>query len=657
MKTNRVLAVGVLLAALFAMLQTSLSAAAQDDQDNNADPPGRVADMNFSQGSVSFQPGGEGDWVTAVSNRPLTTGDNLWADKDSRAELHVGSTSLRMGAETSLTFLDLDDRTTQLRVSLGTLLVRVKHLDDGDTFEIDTPNLAFDVQNPGEYRVDVNADGNQTVITAWNGRGEVTGGGSSYDVVAGQQAQFNGTDKLDYDIAQLPASDDFDTWAFNRDRQEDHADSANYISTEVTGYSDLDEYGHWRYVAGYGTVWAPDRVDADWAPYRDGHWVWIEPWGWTWVDDEPWGFAPFHYGRWAFATGGWFWVPGPVVVRPVYAPALVAFVGGGGFHFSVSVGGGPGVGWFPLAPGEVYVPSYRASREYVNVVNVTNTRVNVVQVTNVYNTYNSNGNAHITYVNQHVNNGVTVVSHDTFVNARPVSRNIVRVDQREIIQAPVSHRVEVQPDRSSVIGAGAAARFHPPAAVVNRQVVVTRTPAAPRQPFEQRREQVNVRTETPSPVQMPRPTARPAMASQPDRAPNAPEAARPATPDNAPRPGQTAMTPPHNEHTPPQAVPNPYQRPQNQQQENNRPNQLPQNQTPQNQPNTAQQTAPRPNPLVRQAPPVQNRTPDQERNDESKFRTWQQQRQQQRPEPEKPAPKQQPQHSEHNDHHDDKPKH
>src|SRR5205814_1992738 len=99
----------------------------------------------------------------------------------------------------------------------------------------------------------------------------------------------------------------------------------------------------------YGAIWVPRRVPVDWAPYRYGHWAWIEPWGWTWVDDAPWGFAPFHYGRWIFTAGNWGWVPGPRTVRPVYAPALVAWVGGPRLNASVSIGGGRGgVAWFPL---------------------------------------------------------------------------------------------------------------------------------------------------------------------------------------------------------------------------------------------------------------------------------------------------------------------
>ena len=180
----------------------------------------------------------------------------------------------------------------------------------------------------------------------------------------------------------------------------------------------------------------------------------------------------------AFVTGGWSWVPGPVVVRPVWAPALVAFVGGGpGFHFSVGVG----VGWFPLAPGEVFVPGYRVSRGYVNNVNITNTTVNVTKVTNVDNTVIVNKSTtvnNVTYVNQRVNNGVTVVSHDTFVNARPVARNVMRVDEKELVSAPISHMANAEPIRTSVVGAGRPVNVRPPAAVLSRPVVAVRTPPA-----------------------------------------------------------------------------------------------------------------------------------------------------------------------------------
>ena len=581
------------------------------------DPPTRVARLNFMQGSVSFQPGGEGDWVTAVPNRPLTTGDNLWADKDSRAELHVGSTSIRMGSETSITFLDLDDQTTQLRLSAGSLIVRVRHLDDGNNFELDTPNLAFTLLQPGEYRVDVNPDGSQTVTTVWRGRGEVTGGGASYTVIAGQRAVFNGTEQLDHEIEQLPARDDFDSWSSSRDQREERAESANYISPEVTGYEDLDDYGRWHYAAGYGPVWAPVSVAPGWAPYRFGHWVWVDPWGWTWVDDAPWGFAPFHYGRWAFVTGGWCWVPGPVVVRPVYAPAFVAFVGGGGFHLAIGLGGA-GVGWFPLAPGEVFVPWYHVSRGYVNNINVTNTRVNVTQITNVYNIYNNNvTNTHITYVNQHVQGGVTVVSHETFVNARPVAQNLAHVDERQLAEAPVTHNPQLQPSRSSVLGAGTPARARPPQAIVNRPVVGTRNPTPPRAPFEQRQSAI-VRTETPV---SPQPAGRPGPMTN-----NRPEPMTNNRPENTPAPRPPSSV--RGEETSPAFHPS-----QNARVEEPGP--------------SAPRPSNPPHPLVRPAPPVQER-PERQQAEEQKFRTWQAQR------PSAPAPhsspKPAPAHSEHEPH-------
>jgi hypothetical protein len=463
----------------------------QSPQDANApDPPNRVARLNFMDGSVSFQPGGENDWVAAVLNRPLVTGDNLWADEDSRAEVHIGSTALRLGPSTGITLLEVSDRVAQIRLAQGSLIVKVRHVDDDDSYEIDTPNVAFVVAQPGDYRINVDPDGNRTEVTVWRGRGEVTGGGSSYTVVANQYATFTGSDQLNYELNQIPAEDGFDTWALDRDRQEDQSDSANYVSREMTGYEDLDEYGDWSYVAGYGMSWRPRVVVAGWAPYRFGHWAGVGPWGWTWVADEPWGFAPFHYGRWALAGGAWLWVPGPSVVRPVYAPALVGWVGGGpGLGSSFSFGAG--VGWFPLAPGEVFIPGYRTTRLYVNRVNFTNTRVDVSRVTNVYNTVVIHRNTtvnNITYANRNVSGGVTVVSRDTFVNARPVARNVVSVPARELAAAPVSRMVALEPVRSSVLGTGKPVAT-PPAAVSNRAVVALRTPAPMPGSFDQRQAQ------------------------------------------------------------------------------------------------------------------------------------------------------------------------
>jgi hypothetical protein len=459
------------------------------------DPPSRVARLSYTHGPVSFQPAGTDDWVSAVVNRPITTGDKLWADNDSRAELHIGSASIRISGNTGFSFLNLTDDTVQIQLTSGTLRVRVKRLGDGENFEIDTPNLAFSVLRPGVYRIHVNDDGDSTVIRVGSGEGEVTGGGSAYTVHAREVGTFNGNDQLIADFENYrDDQDDFDAWCADRERSEDFSASRRYVSDDVIGYEDLDEHGGWRPVPEYGNVWFPHTTIVGWAPYRYGHWVYIHPWGYTWVDDAPWGFAPFHYGRWINYNGVWGWVPCPprapnvVYVRPVYAPALVAWVGGP--HFGV----GLSVGWFPLAPREVYVPSYRVSRAYINNVNVSNTTVNTTVINNYYNTTVINRNTtvvnnnvteiHQTYVNQSVPGAVTATTHQAFTSAQPVAKNAVAMNAKEAAGAPVSaFTPPVPPVKQGVLGSGAVATAKPPVAQQNRAVVAKVQPPPPPVPF------------------------------------------------------------------------------------------------------------------------------------------------------------------------------
>ncbi len=467
-------------------LFTVKSVVADDD-----DPPGRVARLSLAQGEVSFSPAGTEDWVSAVVNRPLTTGDKLWTDRDGRVELHAGSAAFRLSGMTGFSFLNLTDRMIQVRMTEGTINFHVRRLGDDETVEIDTPNLAFTVLRPGHYRVNVNEAGDTTIINVRDGQGEVSGGGSAYTIHAGEQAFLSGTDQLNADVEPLAEEDGFDQWCNERDLREEHAASRRYVSDDVIGYEDLDDYGGWRTEREYGTVWFPHVTVVNWAPYRYGHWAWISPWGWTWVDDAPWGFAPFHYGRWVSVRGAWGWVPcpPPVVavgyVRPVYAPALVAWVGGPHFGVGIGIGGGVGVnvGWFPLGPREVYVPSYHVSRAYVNNVNISNTTVNQTVINNYYNTTVVNKNVNVNnvrYVNQNVVGGVTATSGQNFTSARPVGTNQMRVDQREIASAPVAVGApRVAPPKQAVMGSGAPTNYHPPAALQNRAVVAKVAPPPP----------------------------------------------------------------------------------------------------------------------------------------------------------------------------------
>jgi uncharacterized protein DUF6600 len=428
------------------------------------DPPSRVARLNFLEGSVSFQAAGQNDWAAATPNYPLTVGDHLWADEQSRAELHIGSTSIRLDAHTALAFLNLDDHMTQLRLSDGSINVSIRFLDENEAYEVDTPNGAVTLLRPGRYRIDADPDRQLTIVTVRGGEAEVTAGGAAFPVHARQSSYITGADQPNTEVAGIGPPDDFDRWWEGRDDREDRRPPPRYVSRQMAGYEDLDDYGAWRDYPGYGPCWVP-RVAAGWAPYHYGHWVWVEPWGWTWVDDAPWGFAPFHYGRWAFYGGGWMWVPGAIVARPVYAPALVAWVGGA--HFGVSIGIGAGVGWFPLGPREAFIPAYRVSNTYITQVNVTNV-TNVTNITNVTNVH---------YVNQTVPGAVTAVSRADFAASRPVARVAVAVPAAAVASATITTR-QMPVSRQEAFSArpaASAAVARPSAQIVNTPVI-TRVP-------------------------------------------------------------------------------------------------------------------------------------------------------------------------------------
>ncbi len=459
-----------------------------------ADPPSRAARLGYMSGAVSFSPAGENDWVQATQNWPLTSGDRLWADTDSRAEMQVGGAALRMGASTSVTLLNLDDSIGQVQLNQGVLKIRVRRLGPGQAFEVDTPNLAFTLGRPGEYRIEVDPTGDATAVMVQNGQGEVYGDGASYVIDSGQGYRFRGTGLRDYEHIGAAQDDDFDRWASDRDRRSDNSASARYVSSDVVGYEDLDNNGTWRKDPDYGNVWVPNRVAADWTPYHEGHWAWVDPWGWTWVDDAPWGFAVSHYGRWANLRGTWGWVPGPVAARAVYAPALVAFVGGSNFQLSISLGSGGAIGWFPLAPRDVYRPSYAASRGYFDNINRSNTVINTTTITNVYNTTNV---TNIVYANRQVPGAVVAVPTTAFLRAQPVAKAAVPVSKDAIVRAPVSAVAAVAPVQQSVHGAAApgakpptrehaiVARSAPPAAPIGLAAQQPQLSARPGRPLDE----------------------------------------------------------------------------------------------------------------------------------------------------------------------------
>src|SRR6201982_1893167 len=200
-----------------------------------ADPPGRAVRLQYISGAVSIQPGGVNDWVEGVVNRPLTTSDRVWTDKEARAELHLGSAALRMSAETSLTLTNVSDDVVQIELDQGTLNLHIRHLFGGETYEIDTPDQAFTILKAGDYRFDVDPNGDTTSITGWHGQGEANGKGPGVKLKSGHQASFSTGTSLEHQMASAPGLDGFDDWCRVRDDREDHAKSYEYVFADVLG--------------------------------------------------------------------------------------------------------------------------------------------------------------------------------------------------------------------------------------------------------------------------------------------------------------------------------------------------------------------------------------------------------------------------------------
>lgn len=454
--------------ALVALLGTlALASTAQAQSPDADDIQQTVVRVAYFSGQVSYSRGDNpDDWQPASLNFPMTLGDRLYTAKGSRLELETEGTAIYLAPETDLAALNLTYEVKQFSLGMGSASFRIRQIALGSAFEIDTPNAAVTIDRAGEYRIDVDRDGNTRVVVH-QGYANVVAGGGEVPLGAGKLMAIDGIDSPVYEINSLPRPDSWDQWVDTRSRRYRDNGSRRYVNADISGVDDLDQYGAWSQVPGYGTCWSPARVSADWQPYRAGRWAWQDPWGWSWVSSEPWGWAPYHYGRWARSRARWYWVPvGPDVRAVRYAPALVAFVGGPGFSASVSVGGGGDVGWFPLAPHDPFVPWWGSRSHETNVPTVTN----------------------VTYVNRKY---VTVVNQNTFISGAAVAGHTIRDARvvREITRAPVMRGpLPILPVASSIRvstkSGGSAPR--PSAAALNRAVVTRLAPAPAPAPFREK---------------------------------------------------------------------------------------------------------------------------------------------------------------------------
>jgi hypothetical protein len=406
-----------------------------------SEPPGRVGRLAFTDGTVSFHDNEQSGWIPAVVNTPLSTGDSLWTEPNARSEISLAGTRIRMAGATELDMLAVDDTQTRLQVDQGRIDIKTGAMDTSQPYQITTPRGTISLLQQGDYYVEAGSTQDPTRLGVRSGAAQIQSlNGQVLAVRAGEVGEVTGdagTPQL-HTIhtapPALPAS-----WA-ERDRQVVYDQPPQYLTAGVTGYEDLNRYGTWINDGSYGEVWVPRSVPSGWAPYRTGHWAYVQPWGWTWIDEQPWGFAPYHYGRWANSGGRWMWVPPQREARPVYAPALVAFVGGVELAATLSRQSSAPVGWFPLGPREAYVPPYTTNRDYYQRINraaqvqdqVLNERW---QRAERHDPAAIQNQQHAALMNQRF---ATVVPTTAFVRSQPVMRAALQVAPDKIAAAPVA---------------------------------------------------------------------------------------------------------------------------------------------------------------------------------------------------------------------------
>jgi len=423
------------VAGLFALLAFAcmLPSPARAD-DDLAPRVGRVADVG---GELFLAPQDAPEqWVAIGINYPVASGDNIWVSNDGRAEIDFGLGQFRLAANTSLHLSRLDDANFALYVAQGQVILRVRVLELGETARIDTPNSQIALTRPGLYRIEVSEDRQHTQVAVREGEAVVDTGTVAQQILPGQSATLDGDAPASAQLRNGVTTDGFDTWSANRDRRYDRNRVNAPVSRQMVGSSDLDDYGAWDTAPEYGAVWYPANVAEDWAPYRNGYWTEVAVWGPTWVDAAPWGYAPFHYGRWVHIRGRWGWCPGGYVAKPVWAPALVGWVGGPGWRVA-GRSGTPIYGWVPLGWGEAYHPRWKGCSDACWA------RYNKPYAVNTAVRRNANPDR---YANSSAPGGLTAVPAPALAGRRPIAANLVPVSAGAVANAPALDTPPVRPE-------------------------------------------------------------------------------------------------------------------------------------------------------------------------------------------------------------------
>ncbi len=435
--------------------------------------PGQATDVtpprvSYVTGEVSFWRAGAQDWGSARLNIPLAPGDILYAGQSATVEVQIGPAAYLRATDGSQ--IGLDNQETdfiQFRVMSGHAALDLRQLAPGSTVELSTPNATFTIERPGYYHVDI--DHIATAFSTRRGGSATmtTMGGAATVIAANQQVVVTGGESAGDTMRPAPPLTAWDRWSYERTEQLLRPASSPYVPPAVYGAEALDQYGTWRAAEAYGPVWVPAGVPAGWVPYSTGRWIWDPRFGWTWLDDAPWGWAPYHYGRWVFIHDYWAWTPGPIVVRPIYAPALVVFLGG------VSVVRERPVCWAPLAWGEPVIPwwgrpgfigvphwaGWGGPRVVNNIVIDRSTTIHVTNIT--------------AYRNVNMANAVVGIPAEHFGRGHARATRLSHVEIQGL--RPVHGAPDVRPVAASVLPAFGHA-IRPPADIQARSVVATRPP-------------------------------------------------------------------------------------------------------------------------------------------------------------------------------------
>lgn len=418
----------ILSAAVLGFAVATAAAAADDPV------PPRVGRIAAVVGGVDFAPSG-GDWSLALVNEPVVAGTGLRSDAAGRGALALAGDRVTLAPAGELRITTLTADWLQVELKRGRIGVHLDGGEAGRTVEIDLPQGGVWLAAPGDYDIAAAAEHAPARIAVFAGSATVAGAAGPTEIAAGALAMLHGDAPAEV-TAAAAVPDEFTEWWRRADA--DAATAASHLPAGIAGAAELERSGEWQSDPTYGEVWYPSGLLADWMPFRDGRWRWINPGGWTWIDDAAWGFAPAHYGAWVRIDERWAWAPGPSDQGPAYMAARVAFLGTPAVGLSYP-GEGAAIGWFALAPGEDAAAT--PDDDFRN------------------------------------RRFASVVLRASFTGGKPVPPNLIALPTVRLADAPVITAGELaltppQPRRPAPAAIAAVPRVRPAAAAVRRQVIV-----------------------------------------------------------------------------------------------------------------------------------------------------------------------------------------